>query len=112
MSKTTVTLNGREVDLKWTNLAKYRLGTLESIPPLEGHRFYAGLCAWVWVMLPREVAKLYPSPDSLVEHIDPDKAESFLDAIISAQEEASSGKEGSAKNATSGKGRKSASKRK
>lgn len=112
MSKSTITLNGRDVELKWTNLAQYRLGQLDSFPKLKGHHVYAAICAWVWVMLPREVARLYQSPEDLTEHIDPKQFSSFLDAIIAAQEEGSIGKEGSPKNDTSGKGRKSASKRK
>lgn len=112
MSAATVSLNGREVTLAWTNRAQFRLGTLASVPSLKGHQFYTGICSLVWAMLPKELHALYSSPDDLCDHIKIEDCPVFLDAIVAAQEAASAGEEGSAKNYSSGKGRKSASKRK
>jgi hypothetical protein len=107
---TTIKLDGREVSLAWTNRAQFRLGSLPSVPPLKGHSVVTGLCSWIWAMLPKDVASAYSEPADIADAIDLSEASALLEAVNAALEGAETGEEGSAKNDSSGKRRKSASK--
>ena len=107
----TIKLKGRDVALAWTNRAQCRLGSLPRVPDLSNpEQAYSGICAWAWAMLPRNIASRYPTYEDIAEDITEENMVEISEAISAALEEADQGEEGSVKNASSGKGRKSASK--
>lgn len=83
-----IQLNKKDIELRWSNLAQYRISKLPSIPKLEGHRVYASACEWVWAMLPKGLGKIYREPEDVAEHIGIDEIEQVIEAITGALEDA------------------------
>ena len=60
--------------IAFTQLACYRMGTLEPRPFTLGdltdrRRSYAALVAWLWACLTAEHHGVFPSPESLAPHV-------------------------------------------
>lgn len=105
----TIKIDGDEVEIRWTNRAKFRLGMLERVPAIEGLHAFAGLCAWIWAMLPRDASQ-YKEPADIADAIHDDEVAAAFEALNQTLEESAPSKEDSPKKDSSGRKRKSASK--
>lgn len=82
---TKIKLKGRSAELKWTNRAKYRLGTLQRVPDFDvPDQVFSAICAWVWALLPKELARRYPAPEDIADDIDIEEIEQYVEAINAA----------------------------
>lgn len=100
-SKSTIKINDREVELRYTNASTARLQSLrDGAPPARDFKnpkkaFFA-LCAWTWAMLPREVFRDYENPAELADVLDMANIEQYFTAITAAMEAAQPTEEGKA----------------
>lgn len=74
------------VSLAYTQLARYRMGTLEPRPfelrdLADRKRSFSALAAWVWACLTPEHHADFPTPESLVPQITPERAAAAMKAL-------------------------------
>lgn len=75
--------------LAFTQLARYRMGTVEPRPFTlhdlsDRRRSYAALVAWLWACLTPEHHAAYPTPEALVPQITPERAAAAMQALGAA----------------------------